>query len=133
MTTQRNTHHAVVGYVLWIFGFMGCHRFYFGRPVSGTIWFFTLGLLGIGWIIDLLLIPLMAEASDRRYPDGPVSYDISWVLLTFLGVLGLHRMYLGKWITGVIWFFTGGLFFLGYLYDLWTLNTQIAERNSSVR
>lgn len=133
MTTQRNTHHIVVGCVLWIFGFMGCHRFYFGRPISGTIWFFTLGLLGIGWLIDLLLIPMMAEAADRRYADGPSSYDISWVLLTFLGVLGLHRMYLGKWITGVIYFFTGGLFFIGYLYDLWTLNDQIDERNRSFR
>ena len=35
-----------MGYVLCIFGFMGAHRFYFGRPVTGTIWFFTLGLLG---------------------------------------------------------------------------------------
>ena len=28
-----------IGYLLWIFGFMGAHRFYYGRPVSGTIWF----------------------------------------------------------------------------------------------
>ena len=49
----------------WLFGFLGCHRFYYGKPVSGTIWFFTLGLLGIGWLIDLLLIPGMDRDADR--------------------------------------------------------------------
>ena len=47
---ENNTHLLAVGYLLWIFGFLGAHRFYFGKPVSGTIWFFTLGLLGIGWL-----------------------------------------------------------------------------------
>ncbi|HSX84005.1 MAG TPA: NINE protein, partial [Cellvibrio sp.] len=40
-----------------------------------------------------------------------------------------HRMYLGKWITGLIYLFTLGLFGLGWLYDLWTLNGQIDDRN----
>ena len=31
-------HSKGVGYVLWIFGFMGSHRFYYGRPISGTIY-----------------------------------------------------------------------------------------------
>jgi TM2 domain-containing membrane protein YozV len=34
-----NTHGKVIGYILWIFGFMDAHRFYYGRPVSGTIYF----------------------------------------------------------------------------------------------
>jgi TM2 domain-containing membrane protein YozV len=133
VTTQRNTHHIVVGYVLWIFGFMGCHRFYFGRPISGCIWFFTLGLFGVGWLVDLLLIPMMAATADRRYAAGPYSYDFAWVLLTFLGVLGIHRMYLGKWITGVVWLLTGGLFLFGFLYDLWTFNNQVDARNRVYR
>ena len=37
----------LVGYILWIFGFMGSHRFYFGKPISGTIWFFTLDYWGL--------------------------------------------------------------------------------------
>ena len=35
---QGDTHNLGMGYLLWIFGFMGAHRFYYGRPVSGTIW-----------------------------------------------------------------------------------------------
>jgi TM2 domain-containing membrane protein YozV len=122
----------VVGYILWIFGFIGSHRFYFGRPISGTIYFFTLGIFLIGWIIDLFLIPGMDRAADDKYTIGDKNYTVSWVLLTFLGVFGIHRFYLGKWITGLIWLLTGGLFLIGLLYDLWTLNTQIDEVNRGV-
>ena len=127
--SNNDTHSRVVGYVLWIFGFMGAHRFYYGKPVSGTLYFFTLGLLLVGWIIDLFLIPAMDREADRRYVAGPTNYTIAWVLLTFLGLFGVHRFYLGKWLTGLLWMVTGGLFLCGYLYDLWTLNEQVDESN----
>ena len=108
---------------------MGAHRFYFGRPVSGTIYFFTLGIFLIGWIVDLFLIPGMDRTADVKYSSGNKDYNVSWILLTFLGIFGIHRFYLDKWITGLIWLLTGGLFLLGLLYDLWTLNEQIDEVN----
>ena len=126
---QGDTHNLGIGYLLWIFGFMGAHRFYYGRPVSGTIYFFTLGLLLIGWIVDLFLVPGMDRDADFRFEEGPKDYTVAWVLLTFLGIFGLHRLYLGKWFTALIWFLTGGLFLIGYLYDYWTLNEQISEAN----
>ena len=126
---NTDTHSKLIGYILWIFGFMGAHRFYYGRPISGTIYFFTLGLLLVGWLVDLFLIPGMDRDADRRFSEGDKSYTVSWVLLTFLGVFGLHRLYLGKWVTALLWALTGGLFLVGYLYDYWTLNDQIAEAN----
>ena len=126
---SANTHSLLIGYVLWIFGFIGAHRFYYGRPVSGTIYFFTLGLFLIGWLVDLFLIPGMDRCADSKYSDGAKNYSVSWVLLTFLGLFGVHRFYLGKWISGLIWLLTGGLFLLGLLYDLWTLNEQVDEAN----
>jgi TM2 domain-containing membrane protein YozV len=123
-------HNMLIGYILWIFGFMGAHRFYYGRPISGTIYFFTLGLLFIGWIVDLFLIPSMDRAADRRFTPGPKDYNVTWVLLTFLGVFGIHRFYMGKWITGILYLLTGGLFLIGIIYDYWTLNTQLSEVNS---
>lgn len=130
MDTRNDTHLKTVGYILWIFGFTGAHRFYYGRPISGTIWFFTLGLLGIGWLIDLFLIPSMDREADLRFREGEINYTVAWVLLTFLGLFGVHRMYMGKWLTGIVYLLTAGLLGLGYLYDFWTLNDQITVQNA---
>lgn len=129
MREANETHSVFMGYLLWIFGFMGAHRFYYGRQITGVIWFFTLGLLFVGWIIDLFLIPGMSRSADRRYNDGVVDYNLAWILLTFLGVFGVHRFYMGKIITGLIYLLTLGLFGLGVLYDFLTLNGQISEKN----
>jgi TM2 domain-containing membrane protein YozV len=126
---DSNTHSMFVGYLLWIFGFTGAHRFYYGRQITGTIWFFTGGLCGIGWLIDVVLIPSLDRATDFRYKAGHVDYTIAWLLLTFLGVFGIHRFYMGKVLTGVIYLLTGGLFLIGVLYDFLTLNEQISEIN----
>lgn len=124
-----DTHSKTLGYLLWIFGFTGAHRFYYGRPLTGTLWFFTGGLLLIGWIVDLFLIPSMDRAADRRFVPGPIDYSVAWLLLTFLGVFGIHRFYQGKWITGILYLVSGGLLLFGWLYDYWTLNAQVSEQN----
>jgi TM2 domain-containing membrane protein YozV len=129
MGNSNNTHLKSVGYILWIFGFMGSHRFYYGKPISGIIWFFTLGLFFIGWIIDLFLIPSMDRQADFRFQQGEVNYTVAWILLTFLGIFGIHRFYMGKWFTGIIYLLTGGIIGLGYLYDLCTLNIQVSLLN----
>ena len=128
---RNDTHSLGIGYLLWLLGFTGAHRFYFGKPVSGTIWFFTLGLLGIGWLIDLLLMPGLERSAESRYAEGRLSYTVSWVLLTFGGFLGLHRFYIGKWFTGLLYLVSGGLFTIGWLYDYWTLNGQVSDENAS--
>lgn len=130
---NKGTHSLLVGYLLWIIGFLGAHRFYYGKQISGTIYFFTLGLLFIGWIIDLFLIPGMNRKADIRYREGQIDFNLAWLLLAFLGLFGIHRMYLGKWITGLIYLCTGGLLGLGYIYDLWTLNDQISLINGTDR
>ena len=70
MTGLYNTHSIVVGYLLWLLGFFGLHRFYYGKKLTGIIWFFTAGLLFIGWIIDLFLIPGMDRRAELRYRSG---------------------------------------------------------------
>lgn len=122
-------HNKLIGYILWVFGFMGAHRFYFGKPVTGTIYFFTLGLLFVGWIIDLFLIPGMDEKAELRFTQGQYDYNVAWILLTFLGLFGIHRFYQGKWVTGILYLLTGGLFLLGIIHDYWTLNEQISDKN----
>ncbi len=127
---ESDTHSKTIGYILWIFGFLGAHRFYYGKPVTGTLYFFTLGLLLIGWIVDLFLIPSMDREADLRFRAGRYDYNVAWILLTFLGVFGIHRFYMGKWFTGILYLLTGGLFLIGYIYDYWTLNDQLTILNS---
>ena len=129
MDNSDDTHLKSIGYILWIFGFTGSHRFYYGKPISGTIWFFTFGLFLIGWIIDFFLIPSMDRQADVRYRSGNLDYNVAWILLTFLGLFGIHRFYMGKWFTGIVYLLTGGLLGIGYLYDLWTLNDQVSLIN----
>ena len=131
MTSNQDTHRKSIGYILWIFGFTGSHRFYYGKPLIGTIYFFTFGLLGIGWLIDLFLIPSLDKQADLRFTAGPIDYSVAWMLHTFLGIFGIHRMYMGKWLTGILYLLTGGLLGFGYLYDFWTLNDQITILNRS--
>ncbi|MGA1013958.1 MAG: TM2 domain-containing protein [Limisphaerales bacterium] len=134
-----NTHSKLIGYLLWVVGFTGAHRFYFGKPLTGTLWFLTGGFFLVGWLIDLLLIPGMDRQADRRYATGAIDYSIGWLLLTFLGVLGAHRFYMGKWISGLIYLLISGMAVLfpplvlfiaiGYGVDLFTLNGQIDSLN----
>lgn len=128
-TTEVETHSLLMGYLLWIFGFLGAHRFYYGRPVSGVIYFCTFGLLFIGWFVDLFLMPRLDNSANMRFRSGPVSFNVSWVLLTFGGFLGLHRFYMGKWLSGLLYLCTVGVFGLGILYDFLNLNTQVELEN----
>jgi TM2 domain-containing membrane protein YozV len=49
--------------------------------------------------------------------------------LVFLGFAGIHRFYAGKWISGLIWLFTGGLFLLGQVIDVILIPGMIREAN----
>jgi TM2 domain-containing membrane protein YozV len=127
---RTGTHSVFIGYLLWILGFTGAHRFYFGRPISGAIWLCTAGLLGVGWLVDLFLIPSMERSAEKKYVVGKYDYTVAWILHTYvLGLFGAHRFYMGKWGTGLLYLCTGGIFGIGFIYDFFTLNRQVSERN----
>lgn len=48
---------------------------------------------------------------------SPKSKGLTFVLAFFLGEFGIHRFYVGKIGTGLIWLFTLGLFGIGWLVD----------------
>ncbi|MCM1131944.1 MAG: TM2 domain-containing protein [Ruminococcus flavefaciens] len=46
-----------VAFCLCLFlGFFGAHKFYEGNTKMGIIYLCTVGLLGIGWIIDIIIL-----------------------------------------------------------------------------
>lgn len=51
-----------------------------------------------------------------------------WVLGLF-GFCGIHRFYLGKPLTGLLWFFTAGLLFVGQFIDLFLIPGMVEKAN----
>jgi len=58
-----------IAYLLWLLallGFCGIHRFYAGKWGTGLLWLLTGGLLLIGQLVDLILIPGMIHRANVR-------------------------------------------------------------------
>ncbi len=56
-----------IAYLLWLaglFGLCGLHRWYCGRRVSAVVWFVTLGLCGVGQLVDWLLVAGMVRKAN---------------------------------------------------------------------
>ncbi|MDG1480186.1 MAG: TM2 domain-containing protein [Myxococcota bacterium] len=47
--------------------------------------------------------------------NSTIAY-LMW-LAGFVGISGLHRIYMGRWISGLLWLFTGGFCMVGNLID----------------
>ncbi|MDX2270635.1 MAG: TM2 domain-containing protein [Cyanobacteriota bacterium] len=63
---QRSVGMAYALWCLGFFGFSGIHRLYAGKTGSGLLWFFTLGWLFIGQLLDLFFIPGMVEEFNLK-------------------------------------------------------------------
>ncbi len=58
----------------------------------------------------------------RHEPSPGLAY-LLWACC-FIGLCGIHRFYSGRWITGLIWVFTGGLLLVGQVVDLFLIPRQ---------
>ena len=69
----------------------------------------------------------LKEAPTQPYGQTPPPYRayesqynrlVALLLCIFVGFLGVHRFYVGKIGTGLLWLFTGGCFGIGAFVDL---------------
>jgi hypothetical protein len=70
-----------------LIGFLGVHRFYAGRIVSGVFQFLTLGGLGLWWIADVVIVAL-GRFNDR---DGEFIRDkprLTLIIAIAIALLG---------------------------------------------
>jgi len=81
---QQERRSVGLAYLLWAMAFLavplglpglnGLHRFYCRKPRTGALWLVSFGLLGIGQLVDLFLIPAMVEAANKDLPpDQPLA------------------------------------------------------------
>lgn len=62
-----------------------------------------------------------ANVPAAERPTSPKSKGVALVLCIFLGVIGVHRYYVGKVGTGVIWTLTAGVCGIGWIVDIFTI------------
>ena len=58
---------------------------------------------------------------------------VAYLLWFLLGPVGVHKFYLGKIGMGILYLFTGGIFLIGWIIDLFTLPAQVRAYNDEVR
>ncbi|KAG8461392.1 hypothetical protein KFE25_010579 [Diacronema lutheri] len=114
-------------------GFLGLHWFYLGRPKWGALYFFTFALLGGGWLVDLLRMPLLVRRARVGFGDGSPLLELSdmyTLAASPMGLLlGLHHWALGRYGWAVMHVCTVGFFGAGWLLDLLRLPCLVSEYN----
>lgn len=57
---------------------------------------------------------------------------VVYMLWFFLGLIGVHKFYLNKFGMGILYIFTGGIFLIGWLVDLFTIPSQVRKYNEQI-
>ena len=65
----------------------------------------------------------LARVEQKR--ELGIAY-VLWIAGVF-GFAGIHRFYMGRWLSGILWLCTGGLCFVGQLIDLIFMSRMLED------
>ena len=81
----------ILGFAL---GFFGAHHFYLRRYGYGFLYFFTFGLLGCGYVADLIRMPVLVKEANHRIQNPGMHEDKklheAYVLWFPMGLFGKY-------------------------------------------
>lgn len=78
-----------------------------------------------------ILLPVVVAIAVSG--EGRKSYVTAYACFLHWGLLGIHRFYLGRRVSGLIWLLTGGLLGLGHFFDLFLTGIYVRKWNESNR
>ena len=73
----------------------------------------------------------MANELVKSKRETGLAYGL-WAL-SLVGFAGVHRLYMGRWVSGLIWLFTGGLCFVGTIIDAIMMPQMIEDTNKGAK
>lgn len=71
----------------------------------------------------------MAKNALVKHSDRSVALSYVFWVPTLFGVHGLHRIYNGRYISGLIWLLTFGLCYVGSIVDLLFIPRMVEDHN----
>ncbi len=98
--------------------------------VKENLWSLLFSILIINSLTGIILPVVMAVTVAR---EGRKSYVTAYAFLLHWGMLGIHRFYLGRYVSGIIWLLTGGLFGIGVFFDIFLTGAYIRFWNEDHR
>ena len=75
------------------------------------------------------MVPAVRETTAIARPRRDVITSYVLLVPSLFGVAGLHRFYLGRWVSGLIWLVTGGICGIGTIIDLVMMPRMVDDHN----
>jgi TM2 domain-containing membrane protein YozV len=75
------------------------------------------------------MVPAVRESTALDRPQRDVISAYVLLIPAIFGLSGLHRFYLGRWASGLLWLVTGGLCGIGSVVDMIMLPRMVDDTN----
>lgn len=126
---DRNKEKSVgTAYILGLspFGPFGAYHYYLGNIRLGLVYTFTVGIFGIGWIVDLFRMPKLVKKAGLGTKSVGTAYIMA---MPPFGLFGAHHYYLGNYALGATYTWSLGIFTVGWIVDLFRMKGLVKAAN----